>query len=107
MIRDYKSGSGFRGALGSLIGERVVAVQCVNNTITVFFHTRSAVSIRAHDRGILVIAPLNVDDVSAYIKQQVRAADEQRADLDRAINLLADCKGAENSGQIRFTEDSG
>lgn len=92
MIRDYKNGSGFRGALGSLIGERVVAVQCMSNTITIFFQTRSAVSIRAHDHGTLVMAPLNADDVSAYLKQQVRTADEQRADLDLIIQVLVDCK---------------
>ena len=106
MIRDYKNGSGFREALGSLIGECVVAVQCVNNTITIFFQTRSAVSIRAHGRGTLVIAPLNADDVSAYIKQQVRTADEQRADLDLAMQVLVDCKDAGNSDS-QYVKSSG
>ncbi len=94
MIRDYESGSGLRGALRSLIGERVVAVQCVDNIISIFFETRSGVCMRAEDYGIVCLCPLNPDDVSAYIKRLVRATDQRQADLDLAIQVLSDSKCA-------------
>lgn len=93
MIRDYESGSGLRGALGSLVGERVVGVLSIDNTIIIFFETRSAVSIRAQDYGLVAICPLNADDTSAYLKRLIRDMDQRQADLDLAITRLIESKG--------------
>lgn len=101
MIRNYESGSGLKGALSSLIGECVMGALCADNTITIFFETGSAVSIRAENHGLVAMCPLNADDTSAYIKRLVRATDQRQADLSVAIQILAD-QSCANKPKTRY-----
>ena len=95
MIRDYERGSGFQGALRSLIGERVVGALCSpNNTLILLFESGCAFSLRAWDYGGLSLEPMSVEDALASVKEQMREADLHQANLAGALKHLGDAKCA-------------
>jgi len=96
MIQDYQKGSGLKGALDSLLGERVIAVLSGDNTITIFFESKCAVAIHAQDYAAMVVLPLNIDTTLAYVKTLVRDTKILQANLSRAIIELAKCKTDED-----------
>lgn len=95
MIRDYEEGSGIKGILESLVGERVAGVlTSSDNAVSIFFGSGGAVVFSAWDHGAVAIRLLSADNAPAYVKTLIRNADARRASLDRTLNALSDCKSA-------------
>lgn len=95
MIRDYEEGSGLKGVLQSLTGEKVAEVLAArDNTISIFFESGCAVVFRAWDHGTMIVQPLNEDEILVHIKSQIRDAKARLANLHMALDALRDCKSA-------------
>lgn len=95
MIRDYEKGSGFQGALRSLVGERVVAaLTSPANTIILCFESGGAVLFQAVDRGAVALRPMSVEDTLAVVKERIRDGNRNQVNLREALKHLGDQKCA-------------
>ena len=89
MIRDYEKGSGFQGALQSVIGERITGVLSTpSNVIILLFESGGGAGFHALNYGAVALRPMSVEDVLASVKERIRDANLHQANLAKALQHL-------------------